>query len=81
MAERDIIDSFGGCINNSTTLKKESKLTISISLGVGIGTAVGVVTDNLGLWISLGVAIGAGVGTTFMQKEKKGDENEANENK
>ena len=35
-----------------------------LAIGVGVGTAVGVATDNLGLWLVLGVAIGAALGMT-----------------
>ena len=58
-------------------MKKESKLSIGIALGVGLGTAVGIITDNIGLWLSLGVAIGAGVGTSMMQNESKDNENKS----
>ena len=34
----------------------------ALAIGVGVGTAVGVATDNLGLWLALGVAIGAALG-------------------
>lgn len=34
----------------------------TLAIGVGVGTAIGVATDNLGLWLALGVAIGAAIG-------------------
>ena len=34
---------------------------MGIALGISIGTAIGVLTDNIGLWLSLGVAIGCGI--------------------
>ena len=54
-------------------MKKENSLVLGIAYGVAIGTAIGVGTDNLGLWISLGIAIGAGIGFTFMQKDENAD--------
>ena len=55
-------------------MKKENSLSLGIVFGITIGTAIGVATDNVGLWLSLGIAIGAGVGTTLMQKNKKDKE-------
>ncbi|MEM7086935.1 MAG: hypothetical protein AAF489_12175 [Bacteroidota bacterium] len=62
-------------------MKKGSRLGVAIALGAGIGTAIGVATDNLGLWIALGVAIGAGIGTTLMQQGNKKDNNDDGSNK
>ena len=44
-------------------------------LFVAIGTAIGVATDNLGLWISLGIAIGVAIGFTLSEKNKKNKNN------
>lgn len=37
-------------------MKKENNLVLGMAFGVGIGTAIGVATDNLGLYneVSLG---------------------------
>ncbi|WP_180957881.1 hypothetical protein [Psychroflexus sp. MES1-P1E] len=35
-------------------MKKGNKLAVGIA--IGIGTAIGVATDNLGLWLGVGVA-------------------------
>ncbi len=38
-----------------------------------IGTAIGVATDNLGLWLPVGIAIGASVGSALQHKGNKKD--------
>lgn len=43
-----------------------------IALGVAVGVALGVVTDNLGLWLAIGVA----VGIALAQKEKAKNKDE-----
>ena len=52
-------------------MKNESKIGVGIALGCGIGAAIGVATDNLGLWIAVGIAIGAGIGTSLTKKGNK----------
>lgn len=61
-------------------MRKEKKLGAAIAIGIGVGTAIGVATDNLGLWISIGVAIGAAVGTTFTKGNNKDDTDRSNKN-
>jgi hypothetical protein len=51
-------------------MKKEKIDSQSIGIGIIIGTAIGVLTHNIGLWISLGLALGAAYGYT---KNEKGD--------
>jgi len=48
-------------------MKKESKLVM--------GTAIGVGTDNLGLWIGVGIGIGTAIGFVLMKRggNKDGD--------
>jgi len=58
-------------------MKKENKTGVGIALGAGIGTAIGVATDNLGLWLGVGIAIGAGIGTILTQKGNKKNENKS----
>ncbi len=62
--------------DSNKKMNKGNKLGAAIVIGIGIGTAVGVATDNLGLWIAVGVAIGAGVGTNFMQRGNKKDKDD-----
>ncbi len=50
-------------------MKKNNNLAKGMALGIGIGTAVGVATNNLGLWLAVGVAIGAGVGNSLSKKD------------
>jgi len=54
--------------STSEPLAAKSKLPkgTKLAIGVGVGTAIGVATDNLGLWLALGVAIGAAL--TAVQK-------------
>jgi len=52
-------------------MKKENKLSLVITLGVGVVTAIGITTNDLGLWIALGVAVSVGVGTNLIQKNSK----------
>jgi len=50
-------------------MKKEKKLASGIAIELLFGTAVGVLTKNIGLWLSLGIAIGAGVGNSLMHRD------------
>jgi len=52
-------------------MKKEKNIGLGTAYGIAIGTAIGVLTDNLGLWISLGMAIGSGIEFTLMDRNKK----------
>ena len=36
---------------------------------LGMGGAIGVATDNIGVWIAIGVALGAGIGNRMNKKE------------
>lgn len=40
-----------------------------MAIGLAIGTAIGVATDNFGLWLSLGVVMGFAIGNMRNQKE------------
>ena len=51
------------------SMKKEKKLASGIANGLLFGTAVGVLTKNIGLWLSVGIAIGAGVGNSLMHRD------------
>jgi hypothetical protein len=42
-----------------------------------VGSAIGVATDNLGLWLGVGVAIVNGVGNYLKQKGDKKDDNKS----
>ena len=33
-----------------------------IAIGIGTGAAIGVATDNIGLWLGIGVALGIAIG-------------------
>ena len=44
-------------------------------MGIAIGTAIGVATDNVGIWMCIGIALGAAFGGARAKK------NEANKNK
>lgn len=57
-------------------MKKEKDLTKSIGLGMVIGAAIGVATDNIGLWLSLGLVFGAGYGKTMQNKKDSETDNE-----
>jgi 2-keto-3-deoxy-6-phosphogluconate aldolase len=57
-------------------MKKEKDLTKSIGLGMVIGAAIGVATDNIGLWLSLGLVFGAGYGKTMQNKKDSENDNE-----
>ena len=58
-------------MSNSPRKKRGLNPGSGMALGVGIGTAVGVATDNLGLWLALGIAIGAALG--FAGQAKNSD--------
>jgi hypothetical protein len=57
-------------------MKKEKDLTKSIGIGMVIGAAIGVATDNIGLWLSLGLVFGAGYGKTMQNKKDSENDNE-----
>ena len=60
-------------------MKREKQIIFGIGSGMVIGTAIGVATDNIGLWLPVGIAIGAGVGNSLMKKaSKKDDEDTSN---
>ena len=60
-------------------MKREKQIIFGIGSGMAIGTAIGVATDNIGLWLPVGIAIGAGVGNSLMKKaSKKDDEDTSN---
>ena len=42
-----------------------------MAIGIGLGTAIGVATDNLGLWIGVGTAIGVSIGSAWQAKAEK----------
>ena len=46
---------------DSVDSSRTTAFPMGIALGISIGTAIGVLTDNIGLWLSLGVAIGCGI--------------------
>ena len=52
------------------------KMGNKIGIGIMFGTAIGVATDNLGLWIGIGIAIGAGLGTIFSKKSRSNNDDE-----
>lgn len=52
-------------------MKKENNYTKSIGIGMVIGAAIGVATDNIGLWLSLGIVFGAGYAKTKQVKKEK----------
>ena len=56
-------------------MKKEKDLTKSIGIGMLIGAAIGVATDNIGLWLSLGLVFGAGYGKTMQNKKDSEKDN------
>lgn len=58
-------------------VKKDNKLASGIGLGMIFGVAIGVATDNLGLWIGVGLALGAGIGNSLMKKDKKNKDDES----
>lgn len=45
-----------------------------MAIGLAMGVAIGVSTDNLGMWMAIGIAIGAGIdasyGSTSDEEEK-----------
>ena len=57
-------------------MKKEKNLTKSIGIGMVIGAAIGVASDNIGLWLSLGLVFGAGYGKTMQNKKDSENDNE-----
>ena len=52
-------------------MKKEKKLESGIAIGLLFGTALGVLTKNIGLWLGVGIAIGAGLGNSLMHRDNK----------
>jgi hypothetical protein len=42
---------------------------IYLAAGTAIGTAVGVETNNIGLWLAVGVAIGAAMAVSFKRTD------------
>jgi len=58
-------------------MKKENNYTKSIGIGMIIGAAVGVATDNIGLWLSLGLVFGAGYGKKMQAKKDNDKEDES----
>jgi len=42
----------------------------SLAIGAGIGTAVGVASDNIGLWLPVGIAVGLALGVAMAQRSK-----------
>jgi hypothetical protein len=42
---------------------------IYLAAGTAIGTAVGVATNNIGLWLAVGVAIGAAMAVSFKRTD------------
>ncbi len=58
-------------------MKKENNYTKSIGIGMIIGAAVGVATDNIGLWLSLGLVFGAGYGKKMQAKKDSDKEDES----
>ena len=58
-------------------MKKENHYTKSIGIGMIIGAAVGVATDNIGLWLSLGLVFGAGYGKKMQAKKDSDKKNES----
>ena len=50
---------------------------MGLAIGVSIGTAIGVSTNNIGLWLPIGMCIGLALGTAFSSDEEfKSDKNE-----
>ena len=56
-------------------MKKENNFAKGIGIGMALGAAIGVATDNIGLWLSLGIVFGAGYAKTKQSKTDK-DKNE-----
>ena len=42
----------------------------SLAIGAGIGAAVGVASDNVGLWLPVGIAVGLALGVAMAQRGK-----------
>ena len=38
---------------------------LGTAIGVWAGTAIGIATDNLGLWVAIGAALGVALGFAF----------------
>jgi hypothetical protein len=52
--------------------KKEFWIAIGSGVGIVIGTAIGVLTDNLGLWLGVGISIGCAFVLPFCRSNKGG---------
>ncbi len=51
----------------------KSKKGTGVALGLIFGTAIGVVTDNIGLWLSMGIVFGAAYDAKIIKEAKKED--------
>ena len=59
-------------------MKKEKNLAKYLGIGMALGAAIGVATDNIGIWLSLGIVFGAGYAKT-KQAKKDSDKNDESE--
>lgn len=57
-------------------MKTKNKMAAGVAIGIGLGSAIGIATDNLGLWIALGIVFGAGAGSRMSKSAKQIDEDD-----
>lgn len=54
-------------------MARHSKTAVYMAVGIAVGTAIGMVTDNIGLWLALGIAVGAGLSVPRGKKNKSSE--------
>ena len=52
-------------------MKHQKEQGAGMVIGIAIGTAIGIATDNLGVWIAIGLVFGAGIGNRMAKKKSQ----------